>query len=408
MKIIHLSYSNYIGGASIAANRIHYSLCKNNINSELWVNESLYKKSYWKEPYGILGTKLRRYLTSPILKSIKTTIPIHHSISLLPSTWVKDINKSDADIVNLHWIQREMLSIKDISKIKKPIVWTLHDMWAFCGAEHYTKESRWREGYKFNNRPSYESGFDLNKWTWDRKKKYWKNPMQIITPSSWLAKCVSESELMSNWPVSIVANPINTDIFKPIDKKITLKKLNLPNNVPLLLFGAIGGVNDPRKGFSLLTKALKYLKNNIKFKNLEIVILGQSKPKSCLNLGFPIHYMGHINDDVNLCLVYNSVDLIVIPSKQDNLPNMGVEAQACGVPVVAFNTGGLADIIEHKKTGYLAKAFDAKDLANGIIYVLDQNINKQLANNARDQAIKKFSEKKISEDYSKIYEKILV
>ena len=150
------------------------------------------------------------------------------------------------------------------------------------------------------------------------------------------------------------------------------------------------------------------MKNNIKFKNLEIVILGQSKPKSCLNLGFPIHYMGHINDDVNLCLVYNSVDLIVIPSKQDNLPNMGVEAQACGVPVVAFNTGGLADIIEHKKTGYLAKAFDAKDLANGIIYVLDQNINKQLANNARDQAIKKFSEKKISEDYSKIYEKILV
>jgi glycosyltransferase involved in cell wall biosynthesis len=408
MKIIQLAYSNYVGGASIAANRIHYSLCKNNINSELWVNDALSKKSDWKDPYDKIEKKLRRYITWPLLKTIKTDIPIHHSISLLPSTWVKRINESDADIVNLHWIQREMLSVKDISKIKKPIVWTLHDMWAFCGAEHYTNDIRWREGYNSNNRPSYESGFDLNKWTWDRKKKYWKSPIQIITPSSWLANCVRESKLMSNWPVSIVANPINTEVFKPMDKKTALKNLNLPNNVPLLLFGALGGIKDSRKGFDLLIKTLKHLKNKIKVKDVEIVILGQSKQKSLPNLDYPIHYLGHLNDDKDLCSVYNSVDALVIPSRQDNLPNMGIEAQACGVPVIAFNTGGLGDIIDHQKTGYLAKAFDVEDLGNGIIFVLEQSKKKQLASNAREQAIKKFSEKKISEDYLKIYKNLLI
>ena len=79
-----------------------------------------------------------------------------------------------------------MLSVSDISKIKKPLVWTLHDMWGFCGAEHVSWDKRWVDGYNVDNRPNYESGFDINRWTWLRKLKYWKKPIQIITPSTWL------------------------------------------------------------------------------------------------------------------------------------------------------------------------------------------------------------------------------
>ena len=136
--------------------------------------------------------------------------------------------------------------------------------------------------------------------------------------------------------------------------------------------------------------------------------MGQSKQKSLPNLDYPIHYLGHLNDDKDLCSVYNSVDALVIPSRQDNLPNMGVEAQACGIPVIAFNIGGLPDIVEHKKTGYLAEPFNTEDLANGIMFIIDQRKTKQLANNARERAIKKFSEKRISEAYLKIYEKLLI
>ena len=192
-----------------------------------------------------------------------------------------------------------MLSISDIVKIEKPIVWTLHDMWAFCGAEHYTNDERWKEGYQKYNRPNYESGFDLNRWTWERKKKYWKNSFHVVTPSTWLAKCVSNSNLMKNWTVSLIPYAIDTDKWKPLNKIMSRKKLNLPEGVNLILFGAPGGGKDPRKGYDLLLKSLEYMK----IKNTELVIFGESKPEKNQNLKIPIHYMGDIFDDKILTLM---------------------------------------------------------------------------------------------------------
>jgi len=410
MKVIHLAYSDYIGGASIAANRIHLSLLEENIDSKIWVDapsKKISKLNKFNSSLEKMYKIIRLFLVFPLLKLIKTDIPIHHSISILSSQWHKKINNSDADVVNIHWVQREMISIKDISKIKKPIVWTLHDMWAFCGAEHYTNDNRWREGYNSNNRPSYESGIDLNQWTWRRKKKYWKNPIQIITPSKWLANCVQESKLMSNWPVSVIPYPLNIKFFKPMDKKIARNQLKVPLDIPLILFGAIGGVKDYRKGFDLLVSSLEHLKNDSKTKKFQLVVFGQEEPKSPPKLGFLVHYVGYLNNDISLRLIYNSADAMIVPSRQDNLPNTCLEAQACGVPIVAFNTGGLSDIIEHKKTGYLAKAFDTKDLANGITYVLDQIDTKKLGKNARQKALEKYLPKTIAEKYKSIYERVL-
>ncbi len=411
MRIIHLSYSDINGGAARATYRIHHALLKQGISSRLWVNE---KKSdnftveEFNNKIGKTWNKLRyRAINCSLVKTLKTENKIIHSPSILPSNWVKHINNSDADIVHLHWIQNEMLSIKDFSKIKKPIVWTLHDMWGFCGAEHYTNDDRWREGYYFNNRPNYELGFDLNRWTWNRKKKYWNKPIQIITASTWLAKCASESALMKNWPVSVIRYPIDADQWTSIDKQNARKMLNLSQDVNLILFGAIGGGKDPRKGYDLLLSALEYLKADKKIKKIKLVVFGQSKPKSQPDLGFPIYYSGHLHDDPTLCALYSAADVMVIPSRQDNLPLTAVEAQTCGTPVVSFNIGGLADIIEHQKTGYLAKAFDTRDLANGINWVLDKQKTKQLSINARKIAVEKFSEKKISENYLNIYKKLL-
>lgn len=410
MRIIHLSYSDIIGGASRATYRIHQSLLKQGVHSRLWVNEKRSKDWTVEELNNksskVLNKLRHRAINYSLVKMLKTENKIIHSPSVLPSNWVKHINKSDADIVHLHWIQGEMLSIKDISKIKKPIVWTLHDMWTFCGAEHYTNDNRWREGYYPNNRPNYESGFDLNRWTWNRKKKYWNKPIHIVAPSKWLAKCVKESALIKNWPVSVIANTINTDQWTPIDKKDARQLLNLSQDANLILFGTAGGGKDPHKGYDLLLSALEYVKADKKIKKIELVVFGQSKPKSQPNLGFPIHYFGHLYDDLRLAALYSVADVMVVPSRQDNLPNTVVEAQACGTPVVSFDIGGLPDIIEHQKTGYLAQAFDIRDLANGITWVLEQSDSKKLGDNARERAVEKFSEKKISEDYVSIYKKL--
>jgi glycosyltransferase involved in cell wall biosynthesis len=406
MKVIHLNHSDINGGAARAAYRIHHALRASGVDSQMWVNKALAGDwtvggpiSKWDKGVALF----RPYLAKPLVSMLKTGNPIIHSPAIIPSQWVKWINSSDADVVHLHWVQGEMLSIADIGRIKKPIVWTLHDMWTFCGAEHYTEEFRWREGYRRNNRPSYESGFDLNRWTWQRKRKHWQRPMHIVTPSRWLGDCVRESALMRDWPVSVVPNCLDTERWAPLDQALARELLRLPADVPLLLFGAMGGGHDPRKGFDLLRAALQHLRDEPSAHGLELVVFGQLAPQSPPSLGFPVHYTGHLHDDLSLRALYNAADAMVIPSRQDNLPNTGVEAHACGTPVVAFNIGGLPDIVEHERTGYLAKAFETEDLAQGIAWVLAQRASGQLGQQARERAVARFSGSAVSDEYGVVY-----
>lgn len=410
MKVIHLNYTDIKGGAGRAAYRIHRSLCDENIDSKMWVNKVYSNYQNIKGPSNLIEKSfvmIKFILMNSLIKNFGLSRTTMHSLSVLPSNWLNQINSSDADIVHLHWVQGEMISISDIGKIQKPIVWTLHDMWAFCGAEHYAKGYRWRDGYNLDNKTAYESGFDFNRWTWLRKIKHWKTPMQIVTPSKWLYSCVKESKLMSNWPVSVIPNPIDNDYWKQLNKENARKQLNLPINVPLILFGAMDGNSDPRKGFDLLINALEYLKKNSKISNLELVAFGQNKKQSLLKNNFSTHYIGHINNDQKLRLLYNATDAVVIPSRQDNLPNIGVEAQSCATPVIAFDIGGLSDIVLHKQTGYLANPFNVRDLADGIVWVLENNKMNQLSYQSKQYAISNFSCKKIALTYLDIYNKIL-
>jgi glycosyltransferase involved in cell wall biosynthesis len=191
-----------------------------------------------------------------------------------------------------------------------------------------------------------------------------------------------------------------------MEKKLARNFLNLPENKILLLFGAMGGSIDPRKGFDLLKEALHFIKNNEN--NIELVVFGQSSPKSPPELGFPIHFVGHLNDEISLRILYSAADVMIIPSRQDNLPNTGLEAQVCGLPVVAFNIGGMPDIVAHKKTGYLAKPFDTNDLANGISWILsDLSLYSSIQENSRKRAIELWSEEIVAKKYITLYESVI-
>ncbi len=409
MKIIHISNSNQIGGAARAATRIHESLLDNNISSKIWVNDKVGDDSnvfsvpgkYFKV-IKIIKILISRYLT----KLLKTNNPSLHSPQIFSSRWIDKINKSDADVIHLHWFQHEMISISDIPKINKPIVWTLHDMWGFCGAEHISYDNRWREGYKTKNRPKTESGFDLNMWTWKRKIKFWKKPIHLIAASQWMENAVKDSFLMKEWNVTQIPNPLNVNIWKPIDKKIARNAFNLPSNLPIVLFGAVAGTSYFHKGFDLLESAIIKIYNSKKINNICLVVFGQSKPINPPKLNFPIIYLGHLHDDVSLRIAYSAANLLVVPSRFESFAQTATEAQACGTPVVAFNTSGLKTTVLHKETGYLAKPFDINDLANGIIWTLNEkNIN--LKQNARNSAVKRFSYSRVGKLHQKLYKKIL-
>jgi glycosyltransferase involved in cell wall biosynthesis len=405
MRVFSVNAYDIKGGAARAAYRIHQAVRRYGIDCHMYVNESISGDWTVKGPSSYISKtipNIRHALGALSSRMLRTTNPVLHSMNFLPSSWPDKFNNSDVDLVHLHWINHEMLSVGDISRIKKPIVWTLHDMWAFCGAEHYTDDFRWRDGYFKSNRPVYEGGIDLNRLIWKHKLKKWDRPINIVTPSNWLAKLAKESVLMKDWPVTVIPNAIDTNIWRPIDKNIARKLLNLPIDIPLLSFGAMGGSADPRKGFDLLLGALKLLKE--KHVDTELIIFGQLEAESPVDLGFKTHYLGHLYDDITLTLLYSAIDVLLIPSRSDNLPNTGLEAHACGTPLVCFKVGGLEDIVQHKKTGYLAKPFDIEDFANGIKWVLSDDLkHKELSINARLVAEDKFSYPVVAEKYYKSY-----
>jgi glycosyltransferase involved in cell wall biosynthesis len=247
-KVIHINNSDLNGGAARAAYRIHCALFRSGFNSKMIVNHKL--SDDWtvcvsKAKIDKALARLRQNLGFVFTKFSKTENKILHSPAIIPSRWLKRLNGLRPDILHLHWICGEMLSIPEIGRLPGPVVWTVLDMWAFSGAEHYTEDFRWHEGYVRANRPAYESGFDLNRWVWDRKRKYWKRPFHIVTPSYWLGQCVQESALMKGWPVTVIPNALNTDVWAPVNQALARRLLALPLDAPLVLFGAMGGAKAP-------------------------------------------------------------------------------------------------------------------------------------------------------------------
>ncbi len=404
LKVLHLSYSDTTGGAARAAYRIHEAMLHSGFGSRMLV--ASLTSDDWTVKYpsgnfrkGLLRSRLT--LNGALRASLSANNPLVLAPSLLPSPVLDEVNSSDADLVHIHWVHGGMLSVKDIGRISKPIVWTLHDMWAFCGDEHYSESDRWRHGYTKKNRPKGDVGFDINKWVWGQKRKIWKRPFQIVAPSRWMADCVRESRLMRDWPVSTIENCIDASKWRPLPKDVARDLLNLPRDVPLVMFGAINGGYDPRKGFDLLISALAEL-SNIE-PDVQLVVFGQSKPCNPISLNYPLHYVGHVYDELTLRALYSAADVFVIPSRQDNLPNTALEAQVCGTPVVGFNVGGLPDAVQHKLTGYLSDPFDIGDLAQGIRWALQVRNVGGVVNSVRSHAEEKFNYDIISRKYAEVY-----
>lgn len=409
MKVLHINFYDDNGGAAKTAYRLHKSLLKLSIDSELWVSVAKLGDKTVISPRSNIQKILpyvRAQIGSIFVNALLRTKNLNlHTAAIIPSSLPYRINKSNCDIVHLHWVGGEMISISDIAKIKKPIVWTFHDMWAFCGAEHVTYDERWKFGYLRNNKLKDYFQIDFNRWIWLLKKYFWRRKFHIVAPSQWMFNCVSSSVLFSAFPLSLIHNPIDINKWNPVDKEAARNILGLPTDKRLLLFGAMGGASDLNKGFDLLLGAI----NKLKFRSseLELVIFGQLEPPQPYALSYKIHYLGRLHDDAALKLVYSAADAMVIPSRVDNFPNTAIEAQACGTPLIGFTNTGLSDIIKHKKTGYLANAGDVIDLSRGIEWAIDSCENNLLRENSRGNAVENFSDQIIADKYIAKYRSIL-
>lgn len=408
MKVLIVSASDINGGAARAAYRLHVALLSRGLKSQMLV------QAKYSDDHSVIGPETKVKKAVGMARPTVDLIPVRgyqkSTATLFSPSWVpfsslaEKINALNPDIVHLHWIAGGMFRIEDLSKIKKPIVWSLHDMWAFTGGCHYDNEC---SGYKA------KCGFcpvlgskkekDLSRKVWIRKHKTFSTLQNctIIGLSKWLTECARESSLFADRKVVNIPNPIDTSVFSPFSKSKARQLLALPQDKQLVLFGAMSAVSDPRKGFGELIKSL----DNVS-QECELVVFGSSKPRERQGFKQKAHYLGQLHDDVSLRLAYSAADVMVVPSLQENLANTIVESLACGTPVVAFGIGGNADLIVHKKSGYLAHPFDTKDLGLGIRWVLEHENLEKLAEFSREKIVREFDSELVAERCVAIYEKL--
>ena len=425
IKVLHLGYSDSEGGAARAAARIHNSMLQQEHSIPIDSKSYVVRKNSETENTFSIDEGLIRFkrkagsIFSKILLSA-TSGNSGQTMSLaLPSTGIgsrlnREYREKSLDLVQLHWVGYGTISIEEIGRLQMPVFWRLADQWAILGAEHYYNESlgkdtnkRYETRYLKQNRPLHESGLDINRWVWRRKEKLWRDKIGIICPSNWMQECVRKSWLMQDFPTKVIPTPMDLEKWSPGDRSKARSNLGLPAKSKIVLLTAEGGLSKERKGGTLLIEAIKCMRetNALIYEDFVLVVTGKDLELQSLGIDKEkVISVGHINDDLKLRDLYRSSDVVVIPSLQDNLPGTGLEAQACGIPVVAFRTGGLNDVVEDQKTGLLAEAFSYEDLCDCLCSILtSQERIMELGFAARQRANFLWNPKSIVESYFNFY-----
>jgi glycosyltransferase involved in cell wall biosynthesis len=334
------------------------------------------------------------------------------SISWLPRTLPPMSAALPADIVHLHWTNAGFVSVADIGAISVPTVWTLHDMWAFTGGCQYDDGcGRYAEGCGRCPLLGSQRPVDLSSRRFKAKRERWSgSDITVVSPSRWLASEARRSAVFEDKRIEVIRNGLDTARFKPIHRGFARDALGLPQGQRLLLFGAMNANSDQRKGWDLLQAALARLEPGATGEAaIALVVFGSSPAREEHVHGLRAIHVGMLGDEISLALLYAACDVFVAPSRQDNLPNTVAEALACGTPCVAFDIGGMPDMIEHQRNGYLAQAFDADDLAHGIRWCLSLTDERwqSLCVAAREAAVSHWSLQSQTERYVSLYREVL-
>ncbi|MDH3638402.1 MAG: glycosyltransferase [Gammaproteobacteria bacterium] len=412
IRVLHVCRTESYTGAGIGAYRLHRAMLKEGVDSRMLV---INKRRDDPEIIQLalanrVVLTIWRVLSSRLFQLQRSSNTVYHSLNIFPTGTHRVINRLGSDIVQFHWVGASMISISEMAKVRSPIVWKMPDMWAFSGAEHYMlphDPKRYKEGYTRQNRPEAETGIDINRLIWAYKRRCWRNSRFTITcPSKWMARCASESTLFRDYKVINIPNPINLEKYKPVPKDEARQTFGLPNRKRLILFGALKATSDRRKGYQYLPDTLRALAKSTDPDQCELVVFGSEGDDDTFLHGYKVHFLGNLVDEAKLVSAYCSADVVVFPAETDNLPNIIKEATACGTPCVAFDVGGLPDMIRHKDSGFLATPYDPGELAEGIRWVFSQP-TELLSRKVRRYAEKLHDQSSRVADYVKVYREVL-
>lgn len=420
MKVLLVNTSDHAGGASIAACRLLKALRREGVDAQLLCGNKCLSTAKEGLIYTHRGWRSQlRFLLERLEIFIKNGFTRRGLFSIDTARTGGDITHlkafKEADVIHLHWINQAMLSLADVERIMKagkPVVWTMHDMWNFTGICHQSGAcQRWMESCGKCPQLSRPFAHDLSYSTFRRKKKFYSRyKLTFVGCSQWLAGLAKQSPLLQKQRIVSIPNPIDTSYYAPLEtsgetsKNELRRQLGLPLNKQLILFTAFK-VTDPNKGIDYLIESLTILcqEHPELQKKLGIVLAGKGAEKLHNSFTIEAFPMGYIEDEDRMRQLYQATDLLAMPTLMDNLPNTIAEAMACGVPCVAFNVGGVPQMVDTGINGYLAAYQDSLDFAHGIASVFLSPNYEALRRNARAKAVTAYAEQSIAQQYIKLY-----
>lgn len=417
MRVLIVNTSEKTGGAAVAANRLMEALKNNGVKAKMLVGDKqtdqitvvpLPRK--WLLKWHFLRERLSIFIRLHFHREHLFEVDIANAgsdITSLPEF-------READVIHLNWINQGMLSLGGIRKILrsgKPVVWTMHDLWPATGICHYARTCPAFRTACHNCQllPLHGSANDLSRKVWERKKRlYHASNIHFVACSRWLEEQAKQSALLTGQRVSSIPNTIDTHVFCPADKSEARLRAGLPAKGRIILFVS-QKVTDERKGMPYFIDAVNRLADaHPELRDdTAVAVLGANAEQVCGQIKLKSFPLGYVADDRQIANIYNAADVYVLPSLEDNLPNTIMEAMACGVPCVGFRTGGIPEMIEHRRTGYLANFKDAADLAEGMRWtLLDADLGA-----LRDEAVKKvarnYSQQSVAMRYIEVYNELI-
>jgi len=405
LKILHLNHSDSIGGAAKFAVRLHESLLGNHLESAICCSslKSIDSKVFRINPNLSNLRSLRQAKIPQFLDSKICRLDISNSYQFkspgifggVNSGWIND---SDYDLVHLHWVNGGLISIREIGKIRKPIVWSMLDMWPFTGAEHYVdgNDNRWKTGYANQASALSFRGFDISGFSGRLKERFWHKNIKFIAPSVWLADQARESALLRNFEVEVIPPALNTELFLP---EIQSKNLN---NERAFTIG-YGGALANRKGWQLFQEFLNTKSHQLA--QSRVIIFGAPLSSEFDSPNYNVIQMGRIRDERQLVEIYNQLDVLVFPSLVETYGLIAQEAQSCGVPVICLRGTGAAEVIEDEKTGFSIENSVSELIKTLVKLKVNTKLRTNMSDAARSRAVASWSYNIISTSYFKLYKK---
>jgi glycosyltransferase involved in cell wall biosynthesis len=412
LSVLHLAQSDVEGGANKAAYRIHKNLQGIGLRSTFHVGRKNLNDPSVVPAHlpgvGSFVSDVTAFLNSAVLKRYPQRTKTAFSPTCLSYGHLNQRLIADADVVCAHWIAGAFLNFSQLGSFAKPIVWRLSDIWPFSGGCHYPGEcSRFEQACGTCPQLGSVSENDLSRRGFNARERAYRDlDLTIAAPSRWIADLARRSRLFGGRRIEHIPTGVDLDVFRPRDRRAARRQLGLPEVGSVVLFGALGATEDPRKGYSHVIRTIENLAIAGRRDMTLVVFGGATEVVSASIAGFPVRHLGRVDSEDALATIYSAADVLIAPFLEDNLPNVVLEAIACGTPVAAFSAGGIPDAIDHEISGYLAPVGNDSELARGVSLLLDRAGDIEIRNAARALASERFDILACARSYRALFEEI--